>query len=137
MLKAYVAFHFCSLFSLFLVKDNSTKNWIGTWCKHMKYVFDKLKKKIFNLTFNFRSNEYSSLNENQKVNHFPGCFHLGRKDRLASNLKSLFAQDEDSFHPHTYILPQDLRLLKKAWIRMPVEQRLMILKPPASARGNF
>jgi len=77
------------------------------------------------------------LNENQKGNHFPGCFHLGRKDRLAINLRSIFAQKEDSFHPQTYILPQDLKLLKKAWIQTPEKDRLMILKPPASARGDL
>lgn len=105
-----------------LIKENSTSTaWIATWCKHLK-------------TF-----QYADLNSNQKVNHFPGSFNFGRKDRLWSNINSLCVRmretsDEDAFHPQTYILPNDVKLLKQNWLIKP--DLKLILKPPASARGN-
>ena len=47
-----------------------------------------------------------------------------------------------AFHPKTYILPMELRRLKKDWLakrsgeEQDGEERLWIMKPPASARGN-
>ena len=45
----------------------------------------------------------------QKINHFPGCNHLGRKDFLWRNLSKLkrkFPTDYD-FVPNTYLLAYD------------------------------
>ena len=38
--------------------------WVGQWGKHMKSVYFKL------------------ITDHQKMNHFPGTFVIGRKDRL-------------------------------------------------------
>lgn len=107
-----------------LIKEKTkTKKWLGTWCKHIKSV------------------DFSLLNyDYNKVNHFPGSFHLGRKDKLWFNLqeKSLkFGEAVFSdFHPATYVLPQDVKLLRRTWISSNGDDWKMILKPPASARGN-
>lgn len=107
-----------------LMKEcTGSKKWLGTWCKHIK------------------SNDFTPFNSCNKVNHFPGSFHLGRKDKLWYNLQDKSFKYGESvfsnFHPTTYILPQDLRLLRKSWINSSGDNDWkMILKPPASARGN-
>jgi len=112
-----------------LKEKTKTKKWLGTWCKHIKSV------------------DFGALNiEYNKVNHFPGSFHLGRKDKLWFNLQdksSRFGEAVFSdFHPMTYVLPQDLKALRRSWISATNtsgangEDWKMILKPPASARGN-
>lgn len=84
-----------------------------------------------------RSYQFELLKENQKVNHFPGCFQLGRKDSLSWNIRNFTPlQSNDYFHPNTYILPHDLALLRKRWIYDELPSKLLILKPPASARGK-
>ncbi|RWS11131.1 tubulin polyglutamylase TTLL4-like protein [Dinothrombium tinctorium] len=87
-----------------------------------------------------KCNDFAWLNQCQKVNHFPGSFHFGRKDKLWINLQCLatFCGDESlcSFHPKTYLLPHDLKELRKEWIANAGVNKLMILKPPAAARGN-
>ena len=53
-----------------------------------------------------------------QLNHFPGSFQIGRKDRLWRNLsrmQSRFGKKEFSFFPQSFILPQDAKLLRKAW----------------------
>ena len=100
-----------------------SKKWLGTWCKHIK------------------SNDFTPFTTCNKVNHFPGSFHLGRKDKLWYNLQDKSFKYGESvfsnFHPTTYILPQDLRMLRKSWINSSGDHDWkMILKPPASARGN-
>ena len=45
--------------------------WLGYWGKHM------------------RSQAFRAVREHQKVNHFPGSFEIGRKDRLWRNLARL------------------------------------------------
>ena len=53
-----------------------------------------------------------------QINHFPGTFQIGRKDRLWRNLYRLQARigkRNCDFVPQTYILPHDLALLKKDW----------------------
>lgn len=83
--------------------------------------------------------EFKEIKDYQKVNHFPGSFHFGRKDKLWQNLRSMAAkhgsQQFGVFHPQTFVLPQDLHLLKKYWTNS-VEEMVFILKPPASARGQ-
>ncbi|CAG9857800.1 unnamed protein product [Phyllotreta striolata] len=97
--------------------------WLGTWGKHMK------------------SPLFKSLRETQKLNHFPGTFQLGRKDRLWRNFQKMilkFGVREFGFLPHTYILPQEAKLLKQCWeykISNAGTSDMWIIKPPASARG--
>ncbi|XP_069388592.1 tubulin monoglutamylase TTLL4 isoform X2 [Paralichthys olivaceus] len=94
-------------------------DWLGCWGHHMK------------------SPGFKAIGEHQKLNHFPGTFQIGRKDRLWRNLskmKARFGKQEFSFFPRTFILPQDIKLLRKAW-EDGVSRQKWIIKPPASARG--
>ncbi|KAF7636885.1 Thioredoxin domain-containing protein [Meloidogyne graminicola] len=93
--------------------------WFGYWGRHLKSV------------------QYQTLKPCQKVNHFPGAFHLGRKDRLWLHLFDMmqrFSNDEFCIMPYTYILPKDTKRLR-VYLSMKAI-RHVILKPPASARGT-
>eukprot|EP00057_Strongylocentrotus_purpuratus_P028024 XP_011682498.1 PREDICTED: tubulin polyglutamylase TTLL4 isoform X4 [Strongylocentrotus purpuratus] len=93
--------------------------WLGYWGKHMK------------------ASAFKSIREYQKVNHVPGSFQIGRKDRLWRNLHRMqlhYGKKDYNFFPQTYVLPFDLKLLKRAWEDGGQKQK-WILKPPASARG--
>ncbi|KAL7078412.1 hypothetical protein ACQ4LE_001981 [Meloidogyne hapla] len=93
--------------------------WFGYWGRHLK------------------SAQYQTLKPCQKVNHFPGAFHLGRKDRLWLHLFDMmqrFPDDEFCIMPYTYILPKDIKRLR-VYLSMK-SVRHVILKPPASARGT-
>lgn len=70
-----------------------------------------------------------------QLNHFPGTFQIGRKDRLWRNLSKMqlrFGKQEFSFFPRTFILPQDIKLLRKAWEDGSSRQK-WIIKPVRSA----
>jgi len=95
---------------------DSGKSWIGYFGKHLK------------------GQNYRKMKQGQKVNHFPGCFVLGRKDRLwrtISRFIAKFGHSQYGFIPTTYILPRDRRLLKENW----KSNESYIMKPVASARG--
>ncbi|GLG94629.1 Tubulin polyglutamylase TTLL4 [Gryllus bimaculatus] len=97
-----------------------SNEWSGTWGKHMKSLC------------------FRTLKEFQKINHFPGTFQIGRKDRLWKNLYRLmtkFGRKEFGFIPRTYVLPQDSKLLRQAWEKNCGKEK-WIIKPPASARGT-
>lgn len=98
-----------------------SNQWLGTWGKHMK------------------SPMFKTLKETQKLNHFPGTFQLGRKDRLWRNFQKMiskFGLKEFGFLPLTYVLPQELKLLKQNWdFKNNGGKEMWIIKPPASARG--
>ncbi|CAH0389621.1 unnamed protein product [Bemisia tabaci] len=97
-----------------------SNEWTGTWGKHMKSVC------------------FKTLKDYQKLNHFPGSFQIGRKDRLWKNFSRLmnkFGKKEFGFSPKTYVLPQDTKLLRSAWERHCGKEK-WIIKPPASARGT-
>ncbi|CAG2164026.1 unnamed protein product [Oppiella nova] len=107
-----------------LLRDKNQKvykNWSAIWCKHMKSV------------------DFKTIKDYQKVNHFPGSFHFGRKDKLWQNLRSMAVKHGFEvfahFHPPTFVLPHDWTQLKKYWINS-AEELVFILKPPASARGE-
>lgn len=94
-------------------------DWLGCFGKHMK------------------AQCFKSMREYQMLNHFPGSFQIGRKDRLWRNLSRLqlqFGKTEFNFFPQTYVLPCDLKQLKRAWDEGNTKQK-WIIKPPASARG--
>ncbi|XP_054722373.1 tubulin monoglutamylase TTLL4-like [Uloborus diversus] len=100
-----------------LLEAETTDNWIGTWGKHLKCAL------------------FKDIKHYQKVNHFPGSFHLGRKDKLWANIKRLRERRGHlacDFFPDTFLLPQDHKALKDAWDA----DKCWILKPPASARGT-
>ncbi|KAE8581396.1 hypothetical protein XENTR_v10024775 [Xenopus tropicalis] len=95
------------------------QDWLGCWGHHMK------------------STAFKSLRAYQKLNHFPGSFQIGRKDRLWRNLSKMqahYGKKEFNFFPQSFVLPQDIKLLKKAWEEGGNRQK-WIVKPPASARG--
>lgn len=96
------------------------QNWCGTWGKHMKSTY------------------FKRLKECQKVNHFPGTFQIGRKDRLWYNFSRIMIKHgkrEFNFVPRTYVLPHDLRSFRQVWEKTGNKER-WIVKPPASARGT-
>ncbi|KAL3116117.1 hypothetical protein niasHT_007417 [Heterodera trifolii] len=104
--------------SHFKLVDES-KKWIGYWGKHLK------------------SPQYRTLKPFQKVNHFPGAFHLGRKDRLWLHIYEFMQRFEGDLFcimPITYVLPRDARKLRLYLAGY--TDRHVILKPPASARGT-
>lgn len=107
----------CIAFMRFdIIKPSNTDNmYLGSWCKHMP------------------TSDFSGLEEWRKVNHYPGSFHMGRKDKLWLRLKST-SEKFESFHPRTFVLPKDYKLLQEYWSASP--NNLFIVKPPASARGN-
>uniref|UniRef100_A0A915EUA9 Thioredoxin domain-containing protein n=1 Tax=Ditylenchus dipsaci TaxID=166011 RepID=A0A915EUA9_9BILA len=92
--------------SHFKVVDES-KTWFGYWGRHLK------------------SAQYKKIKPYQKVNHFPGAFHMGRKDRLWQHLAEMMSITEDDFYS---IMP--ILMCSTSSIRH------VILKPPASARGT-
>ncbi|KAM6946074.1 tubulin monoglutamylase TTLL4 [Aplochiton taeniatus] len=104
--------------SHFKVTKNS-HDWLGCWGHHMK------------------SPCFKAIRDYQKLNHFPGSFQIGRKDRLWRNLSKMqarFGKREFSFFPRSFVLPADIKLLRKAWEDSGPRQK-WIIKPPASARG--
>ncbi|NXC19831.1 TTLL4 polyglutamylase, partial [Corythaeola cristata] len=99
--------------------SKKSNDWLGCWGHHMK------------------SPSFRAIKEHQKLNHFPGSFQIGRKDRLWRNLLKMQARcgkKEFNFFPQSFILPQDIKLLRKAWEEGASRQK-WIVKPPASARG--
>ncbi|KAI6241047.1 Tubulin-tyrosine ligase [Aphelenchoides fujianensis] len=74
--------------------------------------------------------EYRLLKCWQRVNHLPGDFHIGRKDRLWMHLVESGWPD---IMPFTFVLPKDLIALREY---MESNKKYLILKPPASARGR-
>uniref|UniRef100_A0A182PFP2 Tubulin polyglutamylase TTLL4 n=1 Tax=Anopheles epiroticus TaxID=199890 RepID=A0A182PFP2_9DIPT len=98
-----------------------TNDWIGIWGRHMK------------------STLFKTLRPYQKFNHLPGSFQIGRKDRVWRNLQTQMnrhGKKEFGFMPRTYIIPQDLKMLRQMWPRYNQRNCKWIIKPPASARGT-
>ena len=70
-----------------------------------------------------------------QVNHFPGTFQIGRKDRLWRNLSKMqvhFGKKEFSFFPQTFVLPQDMKQFKRVWEDGGNKQK-WIIKPVSTA----
>lgn len=110
----------CASNSGFRLMRKTCQDWTATWGKHMKYI------------------QFKEVKEGQKINHFPGTFNIGRKDKLWRNYHKLmlkFGKAEFSFLPRTFVLPADTKLLKKVWERRGGRGR-WIVKPPALARGE-
>jgi len=109
----------CASNSGFRLMRRTCLDWHATWGKHMKSV------------------QFKDIKEGQKINHFPGTFNIGRKDRLWRNYHRLMLKHgkaEFGFLPRTFVLPADTKLLKKVWERRGGKGR-WIVKPPALARG--
>ncbi|XP_045454529.1 tubulin monoglutamylase TTLL4-like [Melitaea cinxia] len=101
--------------------QEETVDWVGIWGKHMKSIM------------------FRAIKDGQKMNHFPGTFQIGRKDRLWRNLQKLSSKygiAEFGIMPKTYVLPHDLKILKHDWEKYASNNERWIIKPPASARGT-
>lgn len=100
------------IYLLFIISE--TVDWIGIWGKHMKSLM------------------FRAIKDCQKMNHFPGTFQIGRKDRLWRNLQKLVAKygaSEFGIMPKTYVLPQDLKILKHEWEKHVANDERWIVKP--------
>lgn len=73
----------------------------------------------------------------QKINHFPGCWQLGRKDYMWKHLNKQRRSHPDaySFVPTTYIFPSDFDRFEIARDNAPFHQ-LWITKPTNQACGR-
>eukprot|EP00111_Clytia_hemisphaerica_P007288 TCONS_00021186-protein len=103
-----------------IAEEQENSDWLGVWGKHMKPP------------------AFKGIDVFQKINHFPGTFHIGRKDKLWRNfckMKIAYGKQDFNFVPQTYVLPHDLGQLKKVWEEGSTKNK-WIIKPPASARGS-
>ena len=82
------------------------------------------------------------LDRFQKVNHFPGTWELGRKDRLYRNVARLRrrqgAAHEFDIMPRSFMYPRDAAEWSADIARQESdgEKPLYIVKPPSSSRGR-
>lgn len=103
-------------------KKNSKKKratvWCASWTKHPPIE------------------TYGGLNRFQKVNHFPGSWCIGRKDRLLRTIcrARKFNKEAYAYVPESYSLPGESRSLE---LRSRLEpETIWIVKPPASSCGR-
>ena len=78
-----------------------------------------------------------SLSPNQKYNHFPKTFQIGRKDNLWRNylkFRKEFGSSDFNYMPQTYLLPKDYEEIKTLITNKPNNK--YIIKPVASSRGR-
>ena len=77
-------------------KRTTSSGWNGLWAKHLT------------------EDEFLRLTPYQKVNHFPGTWGIGRKDRLARNLSRMKREfgKKYAFSARTFFLPAERRKLK-------------------------
>lgn len=70
------------------------------------------------------------------VNHFPGTWAIGRKDRLARSMAKKYRDFGEEYNviPRTYLLPADRGSLKRDLTKNP--RCMWILKPVASSCGR-
>jgi len=81
--------------------------------------------------------QFSKMQQYQKVNHFCGDFSFSQKNYLGLNLQKMKAQFpiSYSFFPLTWILPsQYLELMEYA--DSCSSKKLYIIKPEASSQGR-
>ncbi|TMW55988.1 hypothetical protein Poli38472_008636 [Pythium oligandrum] len=99
----------------------SSNNWNVFWGHHLK------------------SAEYAALMSYQKVNHFPGSFELGRKDRLCGNLLRMRKKHPDAYRnviPETYLTANEYE--KQQFLQQFTADPhvLWVLKPPNLSCGR-
>jgi len=73
---------------------------------------------------------FKGLCEQQKLNHFPGTFQIGRKDRPWKNLYRLILKhgnEQFGFIPKSYILPQEIKFLRQVFDKSAADK--WIIKP--------
>eukprot|EP00042_Codosiga_hollandica_P057946 m.867291 g.867291 ORF g.867291 m.867291 type:complete len:142 (+) comp59726_c1_seq2:436-861(+) len=83
---------------------------------------------------------FKDLEPAQLINHFPGSFEIGRKDRLwkaYSKFQAKFGRQEYDFLPETFCLPGDLPALKSAWLQSDQATACWIKKPVSCLLNSF
>ena len=80
------------------------------------------------------------MKSHQKINHFPGMSSLSRKNTLAKNIRKMQEgyEEEYSFLPKTWLLPQDLSPFKRflTEARSSGRRKVFIVKPEAGSQGR-
>lgn len=77
------------------------------------------------------------MNRFQKMNHFPGCWQLGRKDWMWKNLNKQRRAHAEAYNfvPNTYIFPADFDRFELAR-ETADKHKLWIMKPTNQACGR-
>lgn len=80
---------------------------------------------------------FGAIDRSKKINHFPGTWCLGRKDRLARNIRNMQRKFGAVFRfiPETFVWPRDEDNFKR-FLGTDQNIRLFIKKPVASSRGR-
>ncbi|KAK3252707.1 hypothetical protein CYMTET_38009 [Cymbomonas tetramitiformis] len=83
-----------------------------------------------------KGDEFHDMNRYQKVNHFPGTWELGRKDKLYRNIGRFRRKLGKEFDivPRHYVLPREADEWKAEYERN--EDYVYIMKPCSSSRGR-
>ena len=90
----------------------------------------------------FNPKNFTKINDNVILNHFPNFYELTRKDLMAKNIKkykkALLKEgkpiDHLDFVPLTYVLPQDMSGFIEEFKKVP--NALWILKPSNRCQGQ-
>ena len=119
-------------------KETGTEN--GTASREpRKPVPSRPPPGVFNVAWNgaLRKGDFERLNAHQRVNHFPGTWELGRKDKLGANLEKARRRRPDAygFAPRSFLLPRDAGAWREDRARLG-PRAAYIVKPPASSRGR-
>jgi tubulin polyglutamylase TTLL4 len=72
----------------------------------------------------------------QKLNHFPGTFELGRKDRLHRSLRRMqqrVGKEAMDFFPRCFLLPNELREFDEAFNADEKANNVLCLRRPSNA----
>lgn len=99
----------------------TSSNWNIFWGHHLK------------------ASEFSALLPFQRVNHFPGSFELGRKDRLCSNLLRMRKKHPQAYAaviPETYLTANEYDKQQFLTQFHTSPHDLWILKPPNLSCGR-
>eukprot|EP00899_Mesostigma_viride_P010233 jgi/Mesvir1/19210/Mv11519-RA.4 len=83
-----------------------------------------------------KGDDYRGFNPFQKVNHFPGTWELGRKDKMYRNVARMKRRHGAAYEflPYFFLLPHELKEWAADCERHP--DRMYIQKPTASSRGR-
>ena len=84
---------------------------------------------------------YESMNEYQKINHFPMSSELTRKDRLCENVVKMqerFGKETFNILPDSYILPDEFADFYSHFhnLRSKEQTNMWIIKPQNSSQGK-
>lgn len=142
--------------------------WLGYWGRHLKSTcykyFAPYQKVLSNYLLAMFVIAAFWANSSLQINHFPGAFHIGRKDRLWSHIKRMsakfsmtqsgdpnsqcngvevewsyssdFGDGEFDIMPPTFVLPGERQQLKEAFRTLHSFKRI-ILKPVCLLDSTF